>query len=69
MNADRFDVFEQMHWLCFHLEFEHQGDPDTFCGDPDCPWWQIEVYKQRLLQLNISLDDVLSDAIKKRWNL
>ncbi len=26
--AADYDLFEQMHWLCFHLEFEHEGDPD-----------------------------------------
>jgi len=30
------DVFEGMHWLCFHLEFEHPGDPDLPCMDPSC---------------------------------
>ena len=29
-------VFEGMHWLCFHLEFEHPEDPDVPCGDPTC---------------------------------
>ncbi|WP_457325854.1 hypothetical protein, partial [Roseateles sp. P5_E11] len=33
-NAESYEVFERMHWLCFHLEFEHQGDPDEPCGDP-----------------------------------
>lgn len=30
------DVFERMHALCFHLEFEHDGDPDMPCLDPAC---------------------------------
>jgi len=25
INKDMYDVFERMHYLCFHLEFEH-GD-------------------------------------------
>jgi hypothetical protein len=32
-----YDVFERMHWVCFHFEFEHQGDPDAPCRDPGCP--------------------------------
>jgi hypothetical protein len=42
-NRARYDTFEHMHWLCFHLEFEHQadglypGDPDIACRDPACP--------------------------------
>jgi hypothetical protein len=36
---DQYEVFERMHWLCFHLEFEHGDyDPDEPCEDPSCPW-------------------------------
>jgi hypothetical protein len=39
---DQYDVFEKMHWLCFHLEFEHGSyDPDEACDDPSCPWNRI----------------------------
>ncbi len=31
-------VFEKMHRLCFHLEYEHPGDPDAPCKDPSCFW-------------------------------
>jgi hypothetical protein len=37
------ELFEGMHWLCFHLEFEHLDDagdnldPDEPCNDPSCP--------------------------------
>lgn len=35
---DEYDVFEKMHWICFHYEFEHDGyDPDEPCSDPSCP--------------------------------
>jgi hypothetical protein len=42
VNVDRYDVFERMHWVCFHYEFEHEAgapdrDPDRACGDPGCP--------------------------------
>jgi hypothetical protein len=35
--AARYETFERMHWLCFHLEFEHTdaADADTACrGGP-----------------------------------
>lgn len=69
VNAERYDVFEQMHWLCFHLEFEHEGDPDKACGDPSCPWWHVEVYQEKLKQLGADPGEVLSEAINARWNL
>src|SRR5258708_5465457 len=35
-----YPIFDQMHWACFHYEFEHiegVGDPDEACRDPNCP--------------------------------
>jgi hypothetical protein len=61
------DVFEGMHWLCFHLEFEHRQDPDLPCSDPSCPQWHLEIYKERLRQLGVSPEDVLARAIEARF--
>jgi hypothetical protein len=39
-SRDQYEVFERMHWSCFHYEFEHfdgGGDPDEACADPSCP--------------------------------
>lgn len=36
-SRDRYQLFERMHWVCFHFEYEHQGDPDAACGDAGCP--------------------------------
>lgn len=66
-NVKNYDVFEQMHWLCFHLEYEHDGDPDRACGDPSCPWWHIEVLKQKLSQLGLDPEAVIEEAIGKRF--
>jgi len=39
VNVKHFDLFEQMHWVCFHLEYEHgDHDPDEPCGVPGCFW-------------------------------
>lgn len=35
--AGQYDVFEQMHYVCFHYEFEHRGDPDLECKAGGCP--------------------------------
>jgi hypothetical protein len=38
VNREMYDVFERMHYLCFHMEFEHgDADPDEGCGVPGCP--------------------------------
>ena len=40
-NAAHYDDCEGMHWICFHLMFEHVGDADAPCENPRCPWRQI----------------------------
>lgn len=38
IEADRYDVFERMHYVCFHYEFEHDPtDPDEECSAGGCP--------------------------------
>jgi hypothetical protein len=38
-NSEHYDTYEHMHWICFHLEYEHgEYDPDEPCSDPSCPW-------------------------------
>lgn len=36
-SAADYEIFEQMHYVCFHYEFEHEGDPDVECGAGGCP--------------------------------
>ena len=40
-------LFEGMHWICFHFEFEHEGNPDLPCSDPSCLWNQLAAEKRR----------------------
>ncbi len=68
VNASNYDVFEQMHWLCFHLEYEHEGDPDKACGDPGCPWQHIDILEEKLRQLGVDPDAVIEETITRRWN-
>ena len=38
VNRDSYEIFERMHYLCFHYEFEHAGfDPDEECDAGGCP--------------------------------
>lgn len=69
VNASSYNVFEQMHWLCFHIVFEHNADPDVACQDPGCPWWHIDVYKNKLVELGQEPSKVIEEAINKRWHL
>jgi len=56
-NENFYDVFENMHWLCFHLEFEHNTeDVDTACNDPSCIWRRQPVYKYIYYQHEIKSD-------------
>ncbi|HBX81449.1 MAG TPA: hypothetical protein DEH05_10110 [Propionibacteriaceae bacterium] len=36
-SGAHYDVFEKMHYTCFHYEFEHRGDPDVECNAGGCP--------------------------------
>jgi hypothetical protein len=61
------DIFEGMHWLCFHLEFEHGTDPDLPCYDPSCPRWKLDVFEAKLRELGVDPNDVILQAIKERF--
>lgn len=64
------DVFEGMHWLCFHLEFEHSTDPDLPCTDvAGCPWWTIRYYEDRLRQLGLDPSEVKQQGMEEQLNL
>jgi hypothetical protein len=48
VEADRYDVFEQMHYVCFHYEFEHDpADPDEECPAGDCPSASVHPRSER----------------------
>lgn len=66
-RPEDFDLFEGMHWICFHLEFEHDTDPDGVCSDPSCPWWHIEVFRAELERRGVDPDEVLNQAIEARY--
>lgn len=60
-------ALEGMHWLCFHLEFEHDGDADLRCADMGCPHWIREVYEAKLRELGADPGEVLDAAIRERY--
>ena len=61
------DLFEGMHWLCFHFEFEHDADPDVACNDiAGCPWWTISYLKDKLRELGVDPEAVIGEAISRK---
>jgi hypothetical protein len=37
-SQSQYEVFEEMHYVCFHYEFEHEPtDPDEECRGGGCP--------------------------------
>ena len=35
--SDLYAGMENMHYVCFHLEYEHEGDADARCSVEGCP--------------------------------
>jgi hypothetical protein len=64
---EKYEIFEGMHWLCFHLEFEHDCEPDEPCGDPSCPWLHIQIFENKLKSLNQDPEEILNEAFKKLY--
>jgi len=67
-NKKHYETFEKMHWLCFHLEFEHSEDSDKPCDDPSCPWWHLEVFKKKLNELGHDPQEIINQAITNRFD-
>ncbi|WP_459195767.1 hypothetical protein [Wukongibacter baidiensis] len=64
VNKDLADVLEGMHWLCFHLLFEHDNyDPDEPCDDPSCPWNKISGQSTHIINNYCDLKFVSQDRI------
>ncbi len=60
------DHFHGMHWLCFHLEFEHPGDPDAPCTSPTCHVARPQIYAQALRDAGIDPQAVMRQAIARQ---
>lgn len=66
-NAANAAIFEGMHWLCFHLEFEHDADPDVACSDfAGCPWWTIAHLEREVKELGLDPSQVVLEAVRRR---
>lgn len=66
-NTKDYDLFEGMHWICFHFEYEHseEYDVDEPCLDLSCPWNQIEYLKEALRDNGLDAKKELEKVILK----
>jgi hypothetical protein len=72
VSRDNYDVFEQMHYVCFHYEFEHQvarqdPDPDEDCGVLGCPSAPAVRHSDRLAVAVRALLADWSDGPPTNW--
>ena len=68
-----YEVFEGMHYVCFHYEFEHESakpdaDPDEDCGLAGCPSAPAVRHKDRLLTTVRELVADWSDGPPANWD-
>lgn len=72
-NRDHYEMFERMHYVCFHYEFEHDliepnADPDEDCGVPGCPSAPAVRHKDRLTATVRALLADWSDGPPANWD-
>jgi hypothetical protein len=49
VSRDSHGIFERMHYVCFHYEFEHDPcDPDEECLTGECPPVRLETPPRQL---------------------
>ena len=53
VNRDSYEIFERMHYVCFHYEFEHGWfDPDEECNAGGCPSFRLDAAPPQLRSTN-----------------
>ncbi|WP_134046132.1 DUF7660 family protein [Amycolatopsis arida] len=61
-------MFEGMHYVCFHYEFEHDPtDPDVECAAGDCPSAAAAAQKERLTSVLRALAAAWADGPPPGW--
>jgi hypothetical protein len=67
IDETSYETFEGMHWLCFHLAFEHTTDPDEPCESRLCPIWHLQILKEHLEKSGQDVDEIINNAVEKHW--
>jgi hypothetical protein len=51
VGAENFELFEHMHYMCFHYEFEHRDvDVDEECSSAGCPSASLADGRDKVIQ-------------------
>lgn len=67
-TEENYNMFEQMHWVCFHFSYEHlPNDPDTPCESRYCPTWHLQILKDFVVSKGENPDKVIEKAIRLKW--
>jgi len=66
-TGNTYEMFEGMHWLCFHLAYEHTGSPDEPCDSRLCPIWHLKILKEHLVSSGENPESIINDAVEKHW--
>lgn len=68
IGRGHYGMFEGMHVVCFHYEFEHDpADPDDDCGVAGCPSAAAVRHKDRLTAVIRGLVADWSDGLPANW--
>lgn len=62
------EMFEGMHWLCFHFAFEHNGDPDEPCRSRHCPTWHLQILKAYIQQQGHDPELIINKEVERVWS-
>ena len=68
-TIENYEMFEGMHWLCFHYAYEHsEKDPDIPCDSRHCPTWHLEILKRYAVSKGDNPEEIINKAIEKQWS-
>ena len=66
---EQYDVFEGMHWFCFHYSFEHlPNNPEVPCESRHCPTWHLEILRNEIISMGKDPDEIIEKAILEEWS-
>ncbi len=68
-SIDQIEMFEGMHWVCFHFAYEHNVDPDEPCRSRQCPTWQLQILRKHLEKAGENPDHIINAEVERVWDV